>query len=132
MLVPGGSRMTGVPNAPGGGPESAEHHGTRSEMSGSAGNVVQGRDISGGVHFHSSSVSAGPRPAELPGEARGFVNRVRELQRLDAATREFADTEASRLRLALIVGCPGPRTAWWSSPVAPACRDWWHGKGRFV
>jgi tetratricopeptide (TPR) repeat protein len=76
-------------------------------MSGSAGHVVQARDIGGGVHFHSAPLAGGPRPAQLPGEARGFVNRVRELESLDAAIEQATDPEASSLRLALIVGTAG-------------------------
>lgn len=99
--------MTGVSDGTGSVAGPAGHHGTRSEMSGSAGNMVQARDISGGVHFHFSPVAARPRPAQLPGEARGFVNRARELAGLDAAIGDIADTEASRPRLALIVGTAG-------------------------
>ncbi|MFJ4409561.1 ATP-binding protein [Streptomyces sp. NPDC088910] len=76
-------------------------------MSGSAGNVVQARDIGGGIHFHSSPLTAGPRPGQLPGEARGFVNRVQELESLDAAVADPAAGEAAPLRLALIVGTAG-------------------------
>lgn len=97
----------GEPTGPSSAPAPAEHHGTRSEMSGSAGNVVQARDISGDVHFHSSPVAVGPRPAQLPGEARGFVNRVRELESLDAAVAGTAGREGAALRLALIVGTAG-------------------------
>lgn len=68
-------------------PPRADGH-TRSEISGSADNVLQARDVSGGVHFHASgsgSASAsGPRPQQLPGDIRAFVNRVAELAHLDA------------------------------------------------
>jgi len=39
----------------------------RSEMSGRAGDVVQARDVSGGVHFH-QRISVIPRPSQLPGQ----------------------------------------------------------------
>jgi tetratricopeptide (TPR) repeat protein len=57
---------------------------TRSEMSGSAENVVQARDVSGGIHFHTPSPSAGPKPRQLPADVRGFVNRDTELTRLSS------------------------------------------------
>ncbi|MFE6049357.1 ATP-binding protein [Kitasatospora sp. NPDC056446] len=60
---------------------------TRSSVSGSsAQDVVQARDISGGIHFHRASGdgSAAPRPRQLPADVRGFVNRVEELRALDA------------------------------------------------
>lgn len=59
----------------------------RSELSGSAGDVVQARDVSGGVPFHQESRSIpadAPTPRQLPGDIRGFVNRTDELQRLNA------------------------------------------------
>lgn len=61
---------------------------TRSEVSGSAGDVVQARDVSGGVHFHGSGREPVPVPAQLPAEIRGFVNRVADLERMDAVLGE--------------------------------------------
>ncbi|MFI0821710.1 ATP-binding protein [Streptomyces sp. NPDC021098] len=46
--------------------------------------MVQARDISGGIHFHQSGRSDQPKPRQLPGDVRGFVNRGQELGRLDA------------------------------------------------
>ncbi|GAA4530772.1 ATP-binding protein [Amycolatopsis samaneae] len=59
--------------------------GQRAEMSGSASDVVQARDVHGGVHFHGGGHSAEPVPRQLPGDVRGFVNRRAELERLDEA-----------------------------------------------
>ncbi|MDH6710502.1 tetratricopeptide (TPR) repeat protein [Kitasatospora sp. MAA19] len=64
---------------------------TRSALSGSsAHDVVQARDISGGVHFHSTAdrENATPTPRQLPADVRGFVNRVDELRLLDAILTE--------------------------------------------
>ncbi|MBP2325174.1 tetratricopeptide (TPR) repeat protein [Kibdelosporangium banguiense] len=58
--------------------------GTRSEMSGTAGDVVQARDVTGGVHFHRPEREPARRPRQLPGDVRGFVNRTAELARLDS------------------------------------------------
>lgn len=67
--------------------------GIRSTMSGSAGDVVQARDISGGIHFHyGRGTRAAPR--QLPRGVRVFVNRQADLGRLDdllTARREGAD-----------------------------------------
>lgn len=61
---------------------------TRSELSGSAGEVVQARDVSGGIHFHGPPCSPrGPVPRQLPRGVRDFVGRDRETARLDAILR---------------------------------------------
>ncbi|MFB7273553.1 tetratricopeptide repeat protein [Streptomyces sp. NPDC056244] len=58
--------------------------GTSSHFSGgSAHAIVQGRDITGGVHFHVGQTPV-PVPQQLPGDVRGFVNRTTDLERLDA------------------------------------------------
>lgn len=57
---------------------------TRSEISGSAAEVVQARDVHGGVHFHSAVVPGGSIPRQLPGDVGSFVNRGAELARLTA------------------------------------------------
>lgn len=53
----------------------------RSALSGPA-ELVQARDVYGGVHFHGEAASQ-ERPQQLPGDVRGFVNRVEELQTLN-------------------------------------------------
>ncbi|GES22331.1 hypothetical protein Aple_052280 [Acrocarpospora pleiomorpha] len=58
---------------------------TRSDMSGAAGDVVQARDVHGGVHFHGPQPLDRQVPRQLPGDVRGFVNRTGELQRLGKA-----------------------------------------------
>ncbi len=57
--------------------------GTRSVLSGSAGEVVQARDVTGGVHFHRAHPAGREVPRQLLGDVRGFVNRGAELDRLD-------------------------------------------------
>ena len=62
---------------------------TRSDLSGQADNVVQARDVSGGVHFHASAVRpSGPVPRQLPGDIRGFVNRTATFELLNVALRD--------------------------------------------
>ncbi len=60
--------------------------GVSSTLSGAAHEVVQARDIAGGVHFHTDWR---PRdglvvPHQLPGDARGFIGRQGELGKLEA------------------------------------------------
>ncbi|WP_147404348.1 ATP-binding protein [Nocardia panacis] len=62
--------------------------GTRSDLSGSAADVVQARDVAGGIHFHSTgregaSGESAPVPAQLPADVRGFVNRIADIEHMD-------------------------------------------------
>lgn len=77
---------------------------TRSSLSGTAGDVVQARDVSGGVHFHGQSELLGPVPRQLPGDVRGFVNRLADLERLDAL---LANGETGALAVCVIAGTAG-------------------------
>ncbi|MEU6414602.1 tetratricopeptide repeat protein [Microbispora sp. NPDC046933] len=43
---------------------------------------MQARDVHGGVHFHGPVSAPAHVPRQLPGDVRGFVNRVNELDRL--------------------------------------------------
>jgi len=56
-----------------------------STVSGTAGEVLQARDITGGVHFHASTRAEAVVPRQLPADVRGFVGRGTELGRLAAA-----------------------------------------------
>jgi tetratricopeptide (TPR) repeat protein len=76
---------------------------TWSSLSGSAGDVVQARDISGGVHFHQAGRRAAQVPRQLPVDVRGFVNRVVELERLDHWLSDEGDTGT----VAVIAGTAG-------------------------
>jgi tetratricopeptide (TPR) repeat protein len=78
--------------------------GTRSELSGTAGDVVQARDVKGGVHFHRSGPASGDVPRQLLGDVRGFVNRSAELGRLDTVLSERGHDVA---HLTMIVGTAG-------------------------
>lgn len=68
-----------MPDHPGD-PEVGE---TRSQVQGNTGEVVQARDIAGGVHFYYGSGGRGNRPLQVPRGVRGFVNRISELTALD-------------------------------------------------
>ncbi|RCG31678.1 hypothetical protein DQ384_09010 [Sphaerisporangium album] len=80
---------------------------TRSELSGQASDVVQARDISGGVHFHGASAARdAPVIRQLPGDVRGFVNRADDFARLDRILAE--DKKSSRFStVCVIVGTAG-------------------------
>ena len=62
-----------------------------SSLSGSAHDVVQARDVHGGVHFHYAS-SSPHVPHQLPAEARGFIGREHELQHLVRLATQDSDT----------------------------------------
>lgn len=81
-------------------------HGTRSEISGSARNAVQARDISGDIHFHPAAQAPAPTPRQLPRDVRGFVNRVADLLALDDALSPASD-EDGQGRIVVISGTAG-------------------------
>jgi len=88
-------------------PAANQHHETRSEVSGSAGDVVQARDVQGGVHFHHTTGHATEStPQQLPGDVRGFVDRARELDHLDGALAEDRN-EPSVVSVSVITGTAG-------------------------
>jgi tetratricopeptide (TPR) repeat protein len=66
------------------GQEQPSEGGTRNALSGSADNVVQAREIQGGVHVHQSRASSLPAPRQLPADVAFFTGRDAELGRLDA------------------------------------------------
>jgi tetratricopeptide (TPR) repeat protein len=81
--------------------------GTWSEISGSAGKAVQARDVHGGVHFHGADRNPGPVPRQLPGDIRGFVNRLSELQQLGTLLTNSEDDEQQESTVLVIVGTAG-------------------------
>jgi hypothetical protein len=54
-----------------------------SHLSGSASDVVQARDVSGGIHFHYGRGSPDSPPQQLPRGIRVFVNRLADIDLLD-------------------------------------------------
>ena len=68
---------------------------TRSEVSGSAENVLQAGHVQGGVHFHGTGAEAAAVPRQLPGDVRGFVNRSSELDRLETALSQAGHDAAA-------------------------------------
>ncbi|WP_143138851.1 ATP-binding protein [Lentzea waywayandensis] len=60
-----------------------EGAGNRSLVNSNTGEIVQVRDVEGGIHFHYGSGGRGHRPLQPPRGVRGFVNRISELTALD-------------------------------------------------
>ena len=54
-------------------------HTNQVEAEGGTGDVVQARDVHGGVHFHQQADSFAITPRQLPSPGHGFVNRGSEL-----------------------------------------------------
>ncbi|MFC7276044.1 ATP-binding protein [Paractinoplanes rhizophilus] len=55
------------------------------------GNIVQARDVHGGVHFHRDEAAFAVTPSQLPGDVRGFVNRHAELATLTSVAADQHD-----------------------------------------
>jgi tetratricopeptide (TPR) repeat protein len=79
------------------------------------GDVVQARDVSGGVHFHTAQGGpAGPQvvPRQLPADVSAFVNRKRQLQTLTRiispkASRRTTGTPTTATAVVVITGSAG-------------------------
>jgi len=55
------------------------------------GDVVQARDVHGGVHIHHAETAFAVTPSQLPGDVRGFVNRHTELALLTSVAGDQPD-----------------------------------------
>jgi tetratricopeptide (TPR) repeat protein len=88
------------------GPSSSGPGATRSDVSGTAGDVVQARDVSGGIHIHTRQGQDAGRPRQLPRGVSGFVNRTRDLAQLDQLLGG-ADGQLADAGVCVIVGTPG-------------------------
>ncbi|WP_194909559.1 tetratricopeptide repeat protein [Catenulispora rubra] len=78
----------------------------RSDLSGNAGDVVQARDIAGGIHFHTGPAPSSVIPRQLPGRIHGFVNRTADLAGLDAALLA-EDGQSMAAAVCVIAGTAG-------------------------
>jgi len=116
--------MTGVPDEP-----PAEEQDNRVAADRIAGDIVQARDVHGGVYFGADPRQPPPFsvvPRQLPGDVRAFVNRDRELAELgDITGLEPADpapvepVEASAV--VVITGSAGVgKTALVNPPSSPS------------
>lgn len=85
--------------------EARPAHVNRSELSGPA-DLIQARDVHGGVHFHGGDPSPDPPPRQLPGGAAGFLNRHRELLALDRLLAG-ADESKPPVTLYVVAGTAG-------------------------
>jgi tetratricopeptide (TPR) repeat protein len=84
-------------------------HGNRM-AAGGTGDIVQARDVHGGVHFHRSEpateASFVVTPSQLPGDVRGFVNRHAEMAHLTNALAVDPE-EPSAAALMVLTGTAG-------------------------
>lgn len=71
-----------------------------------SGDVVQARDVHGGVHFHRSEPGFEVLPSQLPGDVRGFVNRHTELAILTGVVSDDHDDPNSAV-VTVITGTAG-------------------------
>ncbi|MGW3064416.1 tetratricopeptide repeat protein, partial [Streptomyces sp. NPDC001130] len=76
-----------------------------SSLSGTARDVVQARDVQGGIHFHAPSIDRVrlPVPYQLPFAGQGFVNRRAEREALD----RLLDEGVACARVLLVTGTAG-------------------------
>jgi tetratricopeptide (TPR) repeat protein len=79
---------------------------TDNVLSGTAGNVIQARDIHGDVHFHAPSAAL-PVPRQLPPDVPRFTGRGHHLAALDALFRQETERAGRTLSLAVIDGTAG-------------------------
>ncbi|MEU9608671.1 tetratricopeptide repeat protein [Streptomyces sp. NPDC048057] len=77
-----------------------------SSLSGTARDVVQARDVRGGIHYHHAPANVTTRlpvPYQLPMPSRGFVNRSAEREALD----RLLDDGSAGVRVLLVTGTAG-------------------------
>jgi tetratricopeptide (TPR) repeat protein len=79
---------------------------TTSQLSGAAHDVVQARDVSGGIHFHGEIPRINQTPRQLPGEVHGFVNRVADIERLESLLAN-KEGDHGRATVCVITGTAG-------------------------
>jgi hypothetical protein len=81
--------------------------GSRNEVSGAADNVVQARDVQGGIHVYQAKTSTWPVPRQLPSDVSHFTGRAAELDRLDTLLDSPADDQAPTMVISAIAGAGG-------------------------
>lgn len=79
--------------------------GVNSSLSGTARDVVQARDVQGGIHFHAAAADGVrlPVPYQLPLAGQGFVDRCAEREALD----RLLDDSPTYTRVLLVTGTAG-------------------------
>ena len=78
----------------------------QNDLSGPGSDVVQARDVSGGIHFHGSVIPIGGIPHQLPPDVRGFVNRTEDMGNLDAILAP-SESDAHEFTVCVVVGTAG-------------------------
>jgi hypothetical protein len=84
---------------------SESHEEVNSSLSGSARDVVQARDVRGGIHFHAPAPDrlTLPVPRQLPLAGKGFVDRHTEREALD----RLPDGSPAGAGVVLVTGTAG-------------------------
>jgi tetratricopeptide (TPR) repeat protein len=85
-------------------------HDNRVEAERIAGDVVQARDVQGGIHLHlgqSTPAAFGVIPRQLPGDVQAFVNREREITELGTAIGARRDGTPGGAVALIITGSAG-------------------------
>ena len=101
-------------------------NGARNDLTGTGSEVVQARDVSGGIHFHGSVIPVGGIPHQLPPDIRGFVNRTDDMGHLDAILAP-SESDAHEFGVCVVVGTAGvgktSLAVHWAHRVAPRFPD---------
>ncbi|HJP76625.1 MAG TPA: tetratricopeptide repeat protein [Pseudonocardiaceae bacterium] len=98
----------------------------QNELSTTGSDVVQARDVTGGIHFHGSIIPAGGIPRQLPPDIRSFVNRSDDIENLDAILAP-SESDAHEFAMCVVVGTAGvgktSLAIHWAHRVAPRFPD---------
>ncbi|GAB7109762.1 tetratricopeptide repeat protein [Streptomyces phaeofaciens JCM 4814] len=81
--------------------------GSHNDFPGTADNVVQARQILGGVHFHTGRPAPATAPRQLPPRPTHFTGRTAELARLESLLAASDAHDPATLPITALVGAPG-------------------------
>jgi tetratricopeptide (TPR) repeat protein len=86
---------------------SAPSSGSANDFSGTGQNVVQARDVHGGLHLHQQGDAPLPPPRQLPAPPAHFTNRTRELAELDQLVQSKETLQLSAVGISALAGTAG-------------------------
>lgn len=81
--------------------------GTHNELSAGADQVVQARDVHGGVHVHRAGSVVVPVPRQVPPDVTHFTGRDAELARLDVLLSRNTSGQPAAVVISAIAGAGG-------------------------
>jgi tetratricopeptide (TPR) repeat protein len=88
-------------------PASLPGTGSANAFSGTGQNVVQARDIHGGLHVHQHGDDPPPHPRQLPAAPVHFTNRARELAELDRLVHSEEAPQSVAVGISAVAGTAG-------------------------